>query len=396
MAAPLLLFALADLVRHKSKTKEEEEDDSNDDEVSRELGDGDDDDEEYRKTLRKQLDALRLSRRSTREGPEASGSGTRRPSGLRRDQSSPDVIIDPARKESEKCDTESGSRNEGGLRIYPNHTLAQNSGTDQADGSTEKHETRERPPSRPSSTLSNKSRAARFRQAWPKISRRLFGAKEGTEAGPQEGDPDYVPPKYRWTPIFSGIVQPFSILLEIPSLTEHWYVKQVDGVPFYYQENPVLLDVGLALSMACGVVANIALISRFLERRVFPSTIVCIVMLSIHDIINIAALIAFGVIHGVDDGFDYSEAFWMCVCSTTASFFTNITLVYDLIRTKQFRYSGSGLTPKQRKLVIVVMVLLTYIALGALIFNFLLPEIAFQNSLYYTVVSIETIGFGDM
>lgn len=148
--------------------------------------------------------------------------------------------------------------------------------------------------------------------------------------------------------------------------------------------------------MACGVVANIALINRFLERRVFVSTLVCIIMLSIHDIINIVALAIFGVIHGVDDGFDYSEAFWMCVCSTTASFFTNITLIFDIARTKQFRHSGSGLTAKQRKLVIVVMVLLTYIALGALAFNFLIPEIAFQNALFYTVVSIETIGFGDI
>jgi potassium channel subfamily K len=221
----------------------------------------------------------------------------------------------------------------------------------------------------------------------------VFGAKEIL---PREGEPGYVPPKYRWTPIFSGIVQPFAILLEIPSLTEHWYVKQVDGVPVVYRENPIILDVGLAFSIALGVIANIALISRFLERRVYASTIVCIATLTLHDIINIAALIAFGVIHGTDDGFDYSEAFWMCVCSTTASVFTNITLVYDLIRTKQFRHSGSGLSPKQRKLVIVVMILLVYIALGALCFNFLLPEIAFQDALYFTVVSIETIGFGDV
>ena len=76
--------------------------------------------------------------------------------------------------------------------------------------------------------------------------------------------------------------------------------------------------------------------------------------------------------------------------------FTNATLIYDLIKTKEFRHSGSGLTPKQRSLVIIVMILLVYMAVGALCFNFLLPEIAFQNALYFTVVSIETIGFGDI
>lgn len=243
---------------------------------------------------------------------------------------------------------------------------------------------------------SNQSQETKSKRPWDRISRILFGAKEGGEEGPKVGDLNYVPPKYRWSPIFSGIVQPFAILLEIPCFTELWYVKYVDGVATVYQENPTLLDVGLGISMACAIIANIALISRFLERRVFVSTIVCIVMLSLHDIINITALIVFGVIRGVDDGFDYSEAFWMCVCSTTASFFVNISLVYDIIRTKQFRYSGSGLTPKQRKLVIIVMMLLVYIAIGALVFNFLIPDLIFQDALYFTVVSIETIGFGDM
>jgi potassium channel subfamily K len=223
----------------------------------------------------------------------------------------------------------------------------------------------------------------------------LVGARTEAEEA-QEGDPDYVPPKYRWTPILSGLLQPFSILLEIPGLTEHWYVRTVDNVPVVYQSNPVILDVGLAVSMGCAVIANIALISRFMERRVFASTIITIVMLTCHDIINIIAIIIFGVIHAVDDGFTYSEAFWLCVCSTAASGFTNVTLIYDLVKTKDFRKSGSGLTPKQRKLVIIVMILLVYIALGALCFNFLIPEIAFQNALYFTVVSIETIGFGDI
>jgi potassium channel subfamily K len=231
---------------------------------------------------------------------------------------------------------------------------------------------------------------------WDALWRWLMGAKVDANAGQQEGDPDYVPPKYRWTPILSGLLQPFSILLEIPGLTEHWYVRTENNIPVVYQENPVILDVGLAISMACGVVANVALISRFLERRVFTSTIACIVMLTCHDIINIVIVTIFGVIHDVNDGFNYSEAFWLCVCSTVASMFTNITLIYDLVKTKDFARSGSGLTPKQRKLVIIVMILLVYIALGALCFNFLLPNIAFQNALYYTVVSIETIGFGDI
>ena len=140
----------------------------------------------------------------------------------------------------------------------------------------------------------------------------LVGGKSDEETGPREGDPDYIPPKYRWTPILSGLLQPFSILLEIPGLTEHWYVRTENNHPVAYKANPAILDVGLAISMACAVVANIALISRFLERRVLPSTIVTIIGLSIHDLINITAVTIFGIIHRFDDGFSYSEAFWLC------------------------------------------------------------------------------------
>ncbi|KAK8847583.1 hypothetical protein IAR55_005442 [Kwoniella newhampshirensis] len=234
---------------------------------------------------------------------------------------------------------------------------------------------------------------------WHSLRIFIVGSPSSTSSSQQQpdpSDPDYVPPKYRWTPILSGLLQPFSILLEIPGLTEHWYVRTINNVPVVYQSNPVLLDVGLAISMACGIIANIALISRFLERRVFSSTIITIVGLTIHDVINIVAVTIFGVVHAVDDGFTYSEAFWLCVCSTAASMFTNATLIYDLVRTPDFKRSGSGLTPKQRNLVIITMMMLVYLALGALCFNFLVPHISFQNALYYTVVTIETIGFGDV
>jgi potassium channel subfamily K len=213
-----------------------------------------------------------------------------------------------------------------------------------------------------------------------------------------EGGADYTPPKYRWTPILSGLLQPFAILLEIPGLTEHWYVRldRSTNTPVAYQENPTWLNAALGISVSCAVIANMSLISRFLERKVLASTVTCIVALSIHDIINITIVSIFGVIHGVDDGFDYSQAFWMCVCSTVASFFTNCTLIYDIIRTNDFRNSGSGLTIKQRNLVIVVMILLAYLALGALAFKFLIPDLNFESALYFTVVSLETIGFGDI
>lgn len=113
------------------------------------------------------------------------------------------------------------------------------------------------------------------------------------------------------------------------------------------------------------------------------------------DIINIITVTIFGVIHRFNDGFTYGQSFWFTVCSTIASSLTNITLIIDFVRTPDFARSSSGLTRKQRSLAIVVMLLLVWIALGGLA-NSLIMDLDFINGLYFTVVVIETIGFGDI
>ncbi|THH10632.1 hypothetical protein EW145_g1213 [Phellinidium pouzarii] len=205
---------------------------------------------------------------------------------------------------------------------------------------------------------------------------------------------EYVP-NHRMLPIISGIVIPFSILLEIPGLTEHWYIITENNVTVSSRKNSVLLDVGLSISMACALIANLAIISRFLEKKVRTSTLIAIGALSIHDIVNIVAVTIFGVIHRFDDGFTYGQSFWFTVCSTIASFLTNITLIVDYVRTPDFAQSSSGLTRKQRSLLIVVMLLLVWIAIGGLV-NSLLMDLSFINGMYFTVAVIETIGFGDI
>ncbi|KAF8237414.1 voltage-gated potassium channel [Tricholoma matsutake] len=203
-------------------------------------------------------------------------------------------------------------------------------------------------------------------------------------------------PQYRYLPILSGIIIPFSILLEIPGLTNDWYVRTVDNKVVESRPNTVLLDVGLAFSLACGIIANICLFLRFSEKKIKLMTMLCVFFLTIHDLINISVVSIFSVRHRFADGFTYSQAFWMIVCSTSVSSFVNVTLIVDLVRTRDFSHSGSGLTRKQRSLVLSVMVLLCYIAFGAVVQLFLIDGLTFLDALYFTVITIETIGFGDI
>ncbi|KAI8986686.1 hypothetical protein BD414DRAFT_486759 [Trametes punicea] len=231
-------------------------------------------------------------------------------------------------------------------------------------------------------TLSGNSLLSRIKSyAWPNDQK--------------SNDIDNITPNYRLTPIISGIVIPFSILLEIPGLTERWYIRTENDQTIETKKNPIILEVGMAISIACALVANVCLLLRFLEKRVQTVTLLCIGSLTIHDIINIVTVTIFGVEHRFDDGFTYGEAYWMTLCSTIASTICNVSLIVDLVRTPDFSRRGSGLTRRQRSLMIVVIVLLVYIAFGALISSILL-HLSFINGLYYSVVSIETIGFGDI
>lgn len=107
------------------------------------------------------------------------------------------------------------------------------------------------------------------------------------------------------------------------------------------------------------------------------------------DIINIVAITIFGWYGRHNDGFTYAQAYWSTVSSTAISTITNITLIIDYVRTDRFSNSGSGLTAKQRSLVIIVILLLVWIAIGSGVFASLL-NIPFQQALYFTIVSIES------
>ena len=88
--------------------------------------------------------------------------------------------------------------------------------------------------------------------------------------------------------------------------------------------------------------------------------------------------------------FTYSEAWYLCICSTVASLIVTGSLIGDYLTTKNFRNAGSGLTQKQKELVIMGMVFLVYLSLGSLVFAFVL-HISFIDALYFSLCTITTV-----
>ncbi|CBQ72816.1 related to TOK1-Voltage-gated, outward-rectifying K+ channel protein of the plasma membrane [Sporisorium reilianum SRZ2] len=204
--------------------------------------------------------------------------------------------------------------------------------------------------------------------------------------------------RVRKTPIFSGLLAPFSIVLEVPGLTSKWYAKiDQNGIVERFIDNPPILTVGLAISLAAAVVGNAAIILRFLEiLRPRQSIILALMGFVMHDLINVVALATFGGIYGPKkDGLRLSASYWMVCASTTTSVLVTISLVADYVRTKDFRHAGSGLTQLQKGLVLAGMGLLLYLSLGSLIFVFVI-KIDFITALYFSCATILTVGFGDV
>lgn len=213
----------------------------------------------------------------------------------------------------------------------------------------------------------------------------------------------------RYLPIISGLTCPFSVLLEIPGLTEPWYVKTYGYTVIETRPNPVLLDVGLAISLTLGVVANVCLVARFLEFRPKRFTLFAILALTLHDVINIAAVSWFGISKRHADGFNCicflstlsrfsqvlsmflptdNDTFWMTVASTVASTVCNVTLIVDFVRTRDFVRKGSGLTERQRALMVTAMFLFLYLGLGALFYFYLIPDLRFVDALFFVEVRL--------
>lgn len=250
-----------------------------------------------------------------------------------------------------------------------------------------------------SSSEGGRRRKTRFRPHVPHRIRRLRKEKQETETEKEEDEEDEGHERpatdrvYRRTPVFSGTIAPFSIMLEIPGFTSKWYVRTGGQV---YRPNPPVLDVGLALSLFFAVIANAAVLARFAER-LSPrlATLIAVCGFLVHDVINIVALVVFAVIHNVDDGFTYSEAFWMTTAATGASLLCTTSLLLDYRNTKNFRSAGSGLTRKQSQLVMAIMAFLAYISISALIYS-LVMQLQFLDAMYFMVESLATVGLGDV
>ncbi|KAF9965384.1 hypothetical protein BGZ70_004944 [Mortierella alpina] len=206
---------------------------------------------------------------------------------------------------------------------------------------------------------------------------------------------------YRVLPLLIGCIIPVSILINVPSITSEWVGKHSynetiqdwnDPVP---ESNPVWLNTIVSIALAMAVICNICVLFRFLERWIWHNVILSLITATIQDILCIAAIVPFCLLYPPSEGYVYLEGFWTMIASMIFSFTATILMSIDLHTTPNFRLRGSGVTHKQRILIAEAMTLCFYLAIGALIFIYL-EDWTFLNALFFVMVTITTIGFGDV
>ncbi|KAF9982824.1 hypothetical protein BGZ65_002460 [Modicella reniformis] len=118
-----------------------------------------------------------------------------------------------------------------------------------------------------------------------------------------------------------------------------------------------------------------------------------LVTATLQDFLCVGAIIPFCIMYPPDD-YEYLEGFWTMIASMVFSLAATVLMFIDLHRTPHFRLLGSGVTHKQRILIAEAMALCFYLAIGALIFIYL-EQWTFLDALFFVMVTITTIGFGD-
>ncbi|KAG9024722.1 hypothetical protein FRB95_011146 [Tulasnella sp. JGI-2019a] len=172
----------------------------------------------------------------------------------------------------------------------------------------------------------------------------------------------------RTAPMIAAVLAPFSVLFDIPSVTERWYIK--NGLP---QPDPKVNLILSSIALAFGIVANLLLIFRFSStgirwRAATRASCYCWFVKVVISTVNLA------VFGARVNGKTYYEGFWCGVVSdVTSGIILSLLLLHFFFSFMSLRKGGG------------------------LLLDTLFSEIGwtYLDGIYYTIVSFLSVGFGD-
>ncbi|GAA5967668.1 hypothetical protein JCM11641_005728 [Rhodosporidiobolus odoratus] len=201
----------------------------------------------------------------------------------------------------------------------------------------------------------------------------------------------------RFASLLAQLLAPLIPLFSLPALTEHWYVhKDASGQVVHSQEDPPLIVAAGAIALILGVFSNGSILLRLLDTHCRLFTLLTISFLSVHIVLNLVAVTIFAVRHAHPDGFALSTAFWLTVASSAVALAVVLLLLVDGMLTKWWSKGSTGLSGKQRSLVIAFDIFVALLVIGSVCYRYLLDDANYLDALYFVIQSVITTGFGDL
>ncbi|KZO98463.1 voltage-gated potassium channel [Calocera viscosa TUFC12733] len=194
-------------------------------------------------------------------------------------------------------------------------------------------------------------------------------------------------------PLLAAVVAPLSILLDIPALAETWYVE--NGLPLPDPPASLVLS---ALSLALSILADALLLVRFSvwEKYWRIATHVSVICWVVKWFVGLSNLIVFGILSRNAPQFSYDEGFYCSVLAFITASLVTILLLYDWIVT--FLPLGNGCSRSVRgqgrhfMIHNLFFTLIIGVTAGIML---RLEGWSYLQSIYFSVVTFTTIGFGD-
>lgn len=193
------------------------------------------------------------------------------------------------------------------------------------------------------------------------------------------------------TPLLAALLAPVSTLYDVPALTQRWYAKNGDPI-----SDPTASLILSAISLSASILANTSLVVRYTvhAQRFWHSAIIISTYGWIFKVlVGVSNLVAFGALRRNGPEYTYVEGFWCAIMSLSLSVFVAFQLFFHLA----FGPGGgcsNTIHWQARTLIISEIAIVGLLAIQALLFS-KIEGWLYLDGLYFSVVSLLTIGFGD-
>ncbi|PYH45751.1 potassium channel family protein [Aspergillus saccharolyticus JOP 1030-1] len=205
-------------------------------------------------------------------------------------------------------------------------------------------------------------------------------------------------------PLISATTAPLANVMSIVALVSSWKVTvltQTDSFGQPIQEplaDPRWCIALNATSLACGLAGNLFLLFNFTRTvRYIIALPVSIILWFLSTSILIGITAAMHVYSPpVPPNETYSQAYWSAVIAAVLYFILGVILLVNMLGYVLGHYPQYfALTDGQRTLILQTTAFVVWLIIGAVIFNNVI-DISFADALYFSDVTILTLGYGDI